>query len=99
MVTARANGSALNHCLEAAKKTLICLGAAIGISYALPYSPGFAFEMVTYLGFAVAFTEGAISVLADWMDSPDYAVSKIFEGVQSLGAATILALATLCIGY
>jgi|GEM_PF-2840301 len=99
MITARANGSVLSHCLATAKKTLICLGAAIGISYALPYSPAFAFEMVTYLGFAVAFTEGAISVLADWMEAPDYAVRKIFEGVQSLGAATILAVATLCIGH
>lgn len=82
-------------CVEAGKKALLCLGAALAIGAALPYSMGFAFQTVTHLGFVVALTEGALSVVADLLDQPDFAFRRIVEGTETLGAAVATAIATL----
>ena len=82
-------------CTEAAKKSVLCLGAAVAIGAALPYSMNFAFQAVTHLGFVVALTEGALSVLADLLDQPDFATRKIIEGIETLGASVVIAAASL----
>ena len=82
-------------CTEAAKKTLVCVGAAVAIGMALPYSMNFAFQTVTHLGFVVALTEGGLSVVADLLDEPDFALRKVVEGTETLGAAVATAAAAL----
>lgn len=80
--------------VEALKKAIVCLLAAIAVSQALPYSPRFAFETMTYLSFTVAFTEGALSVLADVLGQPAYGLKKIVEAIETLIASAAVALAT-----
>jgi hypothetical protein len=102
---ARAAGGPMNHisetfparqlCIEAGKKAVVCFGAAIAIGAALPYSLDFAFQTVTHLGFVVALTEGAVSIVADLLDRPKLAVRMIVEGVETLGASVVLAGASL----
>lgn len=79
---------------EALKKAFICLAAAVAVSQALPYSPRFAFETMTYLSFTVAFAEGALSVLADLLGQPAYGLKKIVEAIETLIASAAVALAT-----
>ncbi|HEX2115938.1 MAG TPA: hypothetical protein VHM01_16150 [Alphaproteobacteria bacterium] len=80
---------------EATWKTMLCGGTAAVIALLLPYSTDFALQTVTQLGFAVALTEGVLSMLADLFDAPGYALKKIVEGVETLIASMVLALATL----
>lgn len=82
-------------CLEAGKKAAICIAAAYAIAAALPYSTQFAFVTITHLAFVVAFTEGALSVIADLLDCPNYALKKTIEGVETLAASALLVVATL----
>jgi hypothetical protein len=79
---------------EATWKTILCGGTAAVIALLLPYSADFALNTVTHLGFAVALTEGVLSMLADLFDAPGYALRKIVEAVETLIASTTLALAT-----
>jgi hypothetical protein len=74
-------------CVEALKKTALCIGAAVAVGAALPYSFAFALQTVTYLGFIVALAEGLLSTLADIMGDPDRALRKIAEAVETLGAS------------
>ena len=80
---------------EATWKTLLCGGTAAVIALLLPYSTDFALQTVTQLGFVVALTEGILSMLADLFDAPGYALKKIVEGIETLIASMVLALATL----
>jgi hypothetical protein len=82
---------------EATVKTLLCGGTAAVIALLLPYSTDFALHTVTLLGFTVALTEGVLSMLADLFDAPGYAFKKIIEGIETLIASMVLALATLAI--
>jgi hypothetical protein len=82
---------------EASWKTLLCGGTAAVIALLLPYSTDFALQTVTQLGFTVALTEGVLSMLADLFDAPGYALKKIIEGVETLIASMVLALATLAL--
>ncbi len=82
-------------CMETGKKALVCLGAALAIGAALPYSMGFAFQIVTHLGFVIALTEGALSVVGDLLDHPEFAFRRIVEGTETLGAAVTTAVAAL----
>jgi hypothetical protein len=84
---------------EAAWKTTLCGGAAAVIALLLPYSSDFALQTVTHLGFAVALTEGVLSMFADLFDAPHYALKKIVEGVETLIASSVLAAATLVLHW
>ena|SRR5688572_21600333 len=75
---------------EGLKKTGLCIGAAIAVGAALPYSFEFAFQTITYLGFTVALAEGLISVLAEAMSDPDWARRKAVEGIETLIASIAL---------
>jgi hypothetical protein len=83
--------------LEIGKKTFVCAAAAVGLGLALPYSLSFAFEILTYLAFLVALTEGAISVLADLFECPRFALKKSLESIESLGASVLLLIASATI--
>lgn len=74
-------------CIEGLKKTVLCIGAAVAIGAVLPYSFTFAFQTMTYLGFAVALAEGLLSALADVLEDPDWAYEKIMEALETLGAS------------
>jgi hypothetical protein len=80
---------------EATLKTLLCGGTAAVIALLLPYSSDFALQTVTELGFAVALTEGVLSLFADLFDAPSYALKKIVEGIETLIASTVLAAVTM----
>lgn len=84
-------------CLEAGKKAAVCVATAYAIAAALPYSTHFAFVTITHLAFVVAFTEGVLSVIADLLDCPNYAVKKTIEGIETLGASALLVVATLAL--
>jgi hypothetical protein len=84
-------------CFEASKKAAICLLAAIALCQALPYSARFTFETMTYLSFTVAFTEGALSVLADLLGHPAYGTRKIIEAIETLIASAAVALTTVAV--
>lgn len=85
--------------VEATLKTMLCGGTAAVIALLLPYPTDFALHTVTYLGFTVALTEGILSMLADLFDAPTYALKKIVESVETLAASTVLAAATLILGW
>jgi hypothetical protein len=84
---------------EATVKTLLCGGTAAVIALLLPYSSDFALQTVTQLGFAVALSEGVLSLFADLFDAPSYALKKIIEGIETLIASTILAAATIVVHW
>lgn len=77
-------------CVEGLKKTVLCVGAAVALGAALPYSFAFAFHTITYLGFTVALAEGLLSALAEMLEDPELAVRKITEGIETLGASLAL---------
>jgi hypothetical protein len=80
-------------CVESVKKAALCIAAVTGIGAALPYSYDFAFHAVTYLGFAVALAEGTLSAVGDMTGDHDYALRKITEAVETLGASLALLVA------
>ncbi len=82
-------------CVEGLKKTFLCIGAAVAVGAAMPYSFTFAFQAMTYLGFVVALAEGLISVWAEVLEDPDWALRKITEALETLIASlTLAAVAT-----
>ena len=85
--------------IEASWKTLLCGGTAAVIALLLPYSSDFALQTVTQLGFAVALTEGVLSMFAHLFDAPTYALKKIVEGIETLIASSILAIATTALHW
>jgi len=90
MYTAEAPVQPFRLCREAAKKAVVCIAAAFAISAALPYSTAFTFQSVTYVAFLVAFTEGALSVVAELLEFRTYAIKKTLEGIETLGASLVL---------
>jgi hypothetical protein len=85
--------------VEATWKTMLCGGTAAVIALLLPYSPDFALQTVTHLGFAVALAEGVLSMFADLFDAPNYALKKIVEGVETLIASSVLAATSLILHW
>jgi hypothetical protein len=83
-------GAGRRLCIEGTKKTALCIGAAIAVGAVLPYSFAFAFQVVTYLGFTVALAEGLLSAFAEILEDPDWAVTKITEAIETLGASVAL---------
>jgi hypothetical protein len=76
--------------VEGLKKAALCIGAAVAVGAALPYSFAFAFQAMTYLGFVVALAEGLLSALAEMLEDPDWAYKKIMEAVETLCASLAL---------
>ena len=84
--------AARDLCVEGAKKTFLCIGAAVAVGAVMPYSFNFAFQAMTYLGFLVALAEGLISVWAEVLEDPDWALRKVTEAIETLIASLTLAV-------